>query len=84
MSVVNRFLNRKRGSRHVAKSRLQSVVAHDRAHISPGKLQHVREDLVRTLSRHLDIDPESVRVELTPQGREIHLDARIGLRRTPA
>lgn len=82
MSMVQRVFSRNRGSRYIAKSRLKEVIAHDRARISPGKLQHLREDLIRTLTHHLDIDPDSVRVELAPHGREIHLDARIALRRT--
>lgn len=82
MSVVQRVFGRNQGSRHVAKARLTQVIAHDRARISPGKLQHLREDLIRTLTHHIDIDPESLRVELLPNGREIHLDARVALRRT--
>lgn len=81
MNVVERMFNRQQGSRYDAKARLERVVAFDRARISPGKLQHLQEDLVRTLMYHLDIEPESVRVELIPQGREIRLDARIALRR---
>ncbi len=81
MNVVQRVFSRHRGSRHEAKARLERVIAHDRARISPGQLQHLREDLIRTLTHHLDIDPDNVRVELIPQGRELRLDARIALRR---
>ncbi len=81
MSLVNRLLNRERGSSRVAKGRLQQVLAQDRARVSPGQLQRMRQDVIRTVSRYLDIDPEKVEIELSQVGREVRLDAHIPLRR---
>ncbi len=81
MSLVNRLLNRERGSSHVAKGRLQQVLAQDRARVSPGKLRRMRQDVIRTVSQYLDIDPENVEIELSRVGRDVRLDAHIPLRR---
>ena len=84
MNVMNRLFNRNHGSGKVAKGRLEQVIAHDRARVSPGKLQTVRQEVIRAVARHLDIDPDGVRVELSRNGREIRVDAHIPLRRSPA
>jgi cell division topological specificity factor MinE len=39
-----------------AKERLQLVLVHDRAGISPGKLEVLKDDLIDVISRHLEIN----------------------------
>ena len=53
-----------------AKERLQLVLVHDRAGISPGKLEVLKDDLIDVISRHLEIDHADPRSRSTaPCGR---------------
>jgi cell division topological specificity factor len=68
-----------RNSARTAKERLQLVLVHDRADISPGKLAALKDDLIAVLSKHIEIDTHSVRVELTRERDQQRLVAHIPL-----
>jgi cell division topological specificity factor len=80
-----------RGERYsakTAKERLIVVLNHDRSDIGPGLLETIKEDIIRALSRHFELDPAAVQIRLFSEGREQHLKADIPLpaaprRRTP-
>ena len=67
-------------SAHEAKERLKLVLVHDRTDLSPGILEILRDDLIQTISRHVEIDVNAVRIEMTHDGREQRLIADIPLR----
>ena len=76
------FFDRFRGSpssREVAKQRLQLVLVHDRANISPGVLEQIKDEIIAVISRHVEIDREGVEVHFTQDGRESRLVADIPL-----
>ncbi|HWP35032.1 MAG TPA: cell division topological specificity factor MinE [Thermodesulfobacteriota bacterium] len=50
------------GSRVVAKNRLQVVLVHDRAGISPRALESFRNDLVGVISRYFEIDQQALSI----------------------
>jgi cell division topological specificity factor len=80
MSFFKRLLGRgDRASGQVAKERLRLVLAHDRANISPGLLDTLKDEIVAVISRHLEIDPDSVAVTLSQNARESRLVADIPL-----
>ncbi len=81
MNLVNRVFNRRTRSSQVAKDRLQALLAHDRARVTPAQLQRLQREMVSTLSKYLDIDEERARFELRQVGRDVLLDAQIPLRR---
>ena len=62
-----------------AKERLQLVLIHDRAGISPGKLEVLKDDLINVISRHLEIDTEHVEISLTRDRDQQRLVADIPL-----
>jgi cell division topological specificity factor len=64
-------------SREIAKRRLQLVLVHDRANISPGLLQTLKDELITVISRHIEIDRESVEITLTQGKRYSRLVADI-------
>jgi cell division topological specificity factor len=68
-----------RNSARTAKERLQLVLVHDRADLSPGKLAALKDDLIAVLSKHIEIDIRSVRVELTRERDQQRLVADIPL-----
>jgi cell division topological specificity factor len=74
------FLFRRKKSANSAKERLQLVLIHDRTDLSPAQLEALKDDLIITISRHIDIDPTSVRINMAQDGREQRLVADIPLK----
>jgi len=74
------FLTRKRRSAESAKERLQLVLIHDRTDLTPAELDALKDDLLETISRHVDIDPASVRIDLRSEGRAQRLLADIPIK----
>lgn len=80
MNILQRILGRdKSSSRDIAKKRLQLVLVHDRANISPGLLETIKDEIIQVISRHVEIDQSAVRVNFTQDGRENRLVADIPL-----
>ncbi len=73
------FLKSKRSAAS-AKERLQLVLIHDRTDLSPAELDALKDDLLAAISRHVEIDPEQVRIRLEGDGRSQRLVADIPLR----
>jgi cell division topological specificity factor len=48
----------------IAKSRLQVVLVHDRAGVSPKVLEHFRRDLVGVISRYFEIDQTALEIDV--------------------
>jgi cell division topological specificity factor len=65
-----------------AKERLQLVLIHDRTDMTPGELNALKDDLLAVISRHVDIEPDAVRIDLERDGRSQRLVADIPLRST--
>ncbi|MDW8351588.1 MAG: cell division topological specificity factor MinE [Anaerolineae bacterium] len=68
MSLFERILS-KHSSAQTAKQRLQLVLVHDRAEISPGMLALIKDDIIAAISRHVNIDREHVAVHITHEDR---------------
>jgi cell division topological specificity factor len=79
MSWLDRIFGQQEKSGAVAKTRLQMVLTHDRADISPGLLDEIKDDIVAVIAKRLTIDPEQVVVSLTRTQRESRLVAEIPL-----
>jgi cell division topological specificity factor len=74
------FLFRRKKSANSAKERLQLVLIHDRTDMTPTELESLKDDLIATISRHIDIDPSAVRINMAQEGREQRLVADIPLK----
>lgn len=68
-----------RSSAKTAKERLIVVLSHDRTDIGPGMLEKIKDEIIRVLSKHIEVDPSAVQVSLFSEGREQHLKADIPL-----
>ena len=75
----DRIFGRKRSALS-AKERLQLVLVHDRTDLTPTELDELKDDLLKTISRHIAIDPEAVQIAIERDGREQRLVADIPLR----
>ena len=79
MSFFDRLTGRKR-SADSAKERLQLVLVHDRTDITPAVLEALKDDLIDAISRHVEIDPSTVQIDVERDGRAQRLIADIPLR----
>ncbi len=78
--IWDRLLGHETKSAQTAKERLKLVLVHDRTDISPGVLEMLKDDLIAAISRHIEIDPTAVKIEMAQDGREQRLIADIPLR----
>ncbi|GAB1472429.1 cell division topological specificity factor MinE [Chloroflexota bacterium] len=74
-----KFFSRKR-SASSAKERLQLVLVHDRTDLTSAQLESLKDDLIKAISKYIEIDPDAVRIELEKDGREQRLVADIPLK----
>jgi cell division topological specificity factor len=63
-----------------AKERMQLVLIHDRTDMTPAELESLKDDLITTISRHIEIDPLAIRISMAQEGREQRLVADIPLK----
>jgi len=71
------FLFKRNKSAESAKERLQLVLIHDRTNLTPAELEALKDDLIETISRHVVIDPQAVRIAMEHEGRSQRLVADI-------
>jgi len=77
------FFERLTGKKSIAssaKERLQLVLIHDRTDLSAADLQSLKEDILAAIARYIEIDPDSVRVDIEHEGRSQRLIADIPLK----
>jgi len=76
MGFLNRFFQRD-SARQSARERLQLVLIHDRADISPEMLERLREDLIRVISDYMVISEDGIELDLERDGNSVALVASI-------
>jgi cell division topological specificity factor len=76
-NAFERFLGRKRKSANKAKERLQLVLVHDRTNLTTSALETLKDEIIDVISRHIEIDPQAVSIEMSREGREQRLIADI-------
>ena len=64
--IVQRFFGT-RGSKDEAKGRLQIVLAYDRLGLSANQMEALRKDIMETISRHVAIDTDRVKIDFHHQ-----------------
>ncbi|MBC8504832.1 MAG: cell division topological specificity factor MinE [Anaerolineales bacterium] len=74
---IGRLTGRKRKSAYQAKERLQLVLIHDRTNLSSTVLEKMKDEIIEVISRHIEIEPDTVSIELNKDGREQRLIADI-------
>ena len=76
-NTINRLLRRSNKSAYQAKERLQLVLVHDRINLTTSALEGLKDELIEVISRHIEIDPSGVKIEMTKEGRQQRLVADI-------
>ena len=82
MSFLERLFGKK-ASAESAKERLQLVLIHDRTDLTPAELDSLRDDLIATISRHVEIDVQSMQIGVEHDGRSQRLVADIPIKSAP-
>ena len=68
LGILRRLLG-DRPSGHIACKRMQFVLMHDRVDITPDMMEAVKNDIIKVLSRYMEIDNRSIKVDLE-QGKD--------------
>jgi len=76
----SRILQREGKSAQKAKERLRDVLILDRTNLSQGDLDLLKDDLIKTISKHVDIEVTSFRINMTHEGRIHRLIAEVPVR----
>ncbi|HOQ24010.1 MAG TPA: cell division topological specificity factor MinE [Bacillota bacterium] len=80
MDFLSRLF-RDSGSKEAAVERLRLVLVHDRAQVSPGLLETLKEELIQVISKYMDIDEKGMVVQLNSSDQRATLMANIPVRR---
>jgi cell division topological specificity factor len=60
-----KIFSTKASSKDVAKERLRLILIHDRAKLSPEILESIKEDILKVLSKYIEIDNGEIDVKMT-------------------
>ncbi|MFZ5596907.1 MAG: cell division topological specificity factor MinE [Bacillota bacterium] len=81
LDFINRIFSREStASKSIAKERLRLVLVHDRTSVSPQLLESLKADLIKVISNYLEIDEESLEVNLENSENQVALIANIPVR----
>jgi cell division topological specificity factor len=83
MSFFDRLFGKK-NSADSAKERLQFVLIHDRTDLTPAELDSLKDDLIETISRHVEIDAQAMQIDVQHDGRSQRLVADIPIKSAAA
>ncbi len=79
-SFFDRLLGRDVKSARRAKERMKLVLIHDRTDLTASTLEVLKDELIEVISRYVEIDPSSVSIEMSQEGRQQRLIADIPIR----
>jgi cell division topological specificity factor len=77
---LDRIFGKNRRSANQAKERLHLVLVHDRTNLTNSALEELKDELIDVISRHIDIDPNAVNIEMSKEGRQQRLIADIPIK----
>lgn len=65
MNIMGLFSKKNVASKNIAKERLQFVLIHDKTAISPQIAKMIRKDVIKSISKYIEIDESKLEIELT-------------------
>ena len=79
-NIINGIFSKDTSSAEKAKDRLRLVLINDRTDLSSAAFESLKDDLLEVLSRYIKIDPDSMKIDITQEGREQRLIADIPIK----
>jgi cell division topological specificity factor len=80
MNILKRLLGRgEPASSEIAKDRLRLVLVQDRVNLSAEKMNDLKDDLIKVISKYVEIDRDGIEIALTQNARQSRLTANIPL-----
>ena len=80
MSLFDYFARKKNNTASIAKERLQVIVAHERRqHKQPDYLAAMQKDIMEVIKKYVDIDIDSIDVQLDNHGNFSVLELNVTL-----
>lgn len=70
MDLFKIFGKTSKGSKNIAKDRLQLLLIHDRANVSPQFLEMIKGELIDVISDYIEIDESGLDIKLTRTKRD--------------
>lgn len=65
MDFFGLFKSKNKGSKNAAKERLQLVLVHDRAGVSPELLEQLKGEIMAVISKYIEIEQEEFDIQVT-------------------
>lgn len=82
MDILSFFKrNKEESSSQTAKERLKFVLVHDRADMPQETMEKMKNDIIKVISKYIEIDPADVMISFNHEGREQRLMADIPIKR---
>lgn len=81
MDFMNKFFKEDNSSKNVAVERLRLVLVHDRASVSLGLMESLKEDLITVITKYMEIDEAAMEINLNSEERSAALIANIPVKR---
>ncbi len=82
MDIMSFFRKSKEeSSSQTAKERLKFVLVHDRSDIPEETMRKMKNDIIKVISKYIEIEPADVVISFNHEGREQRLMADIPIRR---
>lgn len=69
-------------SRAMAKERLQFILVHDRINLPPERLEEMKAEILRVISKYVSVDSDHVDIALQKRERSPYLVAEIPFQKT--
>jgi cell division topological specificity factor len=82
MNFLTRLFERQSKSADTAKERLQFVLAHDRADLTPETLDQLKDEVISVISKYVEIDRDHVEISISNVANIQRLVANIPVLRT--
>jgi len=80
IDFISKLFNKDSSSKDVARERLRLVLIHDRSTVSPELISALKTDLIEVIQQYMDIDVESLIVNLENEDDTMALIANIPVR----